>query len=112
VAAAIARILEDLEARGGLLGRDTANIVGVSPATVSSWARGEATPDLRSQTVIASLLYIVQRLSDLYEPHAARSWLNAKHPFLDDMRPIDSIRADEVEAVLAVIDRLDSGVYV
>jgi len=28
------------------------------------------------------------------------------------MRPIDSIRADEVEAVLAVIDRLDSGVYV
>jgi uncharacterized protein (DUF2384 family) len=109
---AVIRTLEDLEARGGLLGRDIANIVGVSPPTVSRWARGEATPDPHSQTVIASLLYIVQRLSDLYEPNAARSWLNAKHPFLADMRPIDMIRADDVEAVLAVIDRLDSGVYV
>ncbi len=111
MAAAVARILEELKSSGGLQGKDVANIVNVSPATVSRWAGGQATPDLHTQTVIAALSYIIRRLSDFYEPSEARLWLNAKHPLLDNARPIDMNRSGDAEAVLAVIDRLDSGVY-
>jgi predicted transcriptional regulator len=34
MATAVARILDDLRERGGLQGKDIANIVGVSPPTV------------------------------------------------------------------------------
>ncbi len=111
MASAVARILEALKTDGGLQGKDIANIVAVSPATVSRWSGGQATPDLHTQTVIAALSYIIRRLADFYEPSETRLWLNAKHPLLDNVRPIDLIRAGDAEAVLAVIDRLDAGVY-
>jgi len=82
VATAPARILERLREDGGLLGEDIANIVAVSPATVSRWASGKATPDLRTQTVIADLRYVVDRLGDFYAPDETRLWLHAKHPML------------------------------
>ena len=37
---AVARLVEDLRARGGLKGSDLANITHVSPDTVSRWAAG------------------------------------------------------------------------
>lgn len=111
MATAVSRILEDLKKDGGLQGKDVANIVNVSPATVSRWAGGQASPDLHTQTVIAALVFIIRRLADFYEPSETRLWLNAKHPLLEDARPIDLIRSGNPEPVLAVIDRLDAGVY-
>ena len=52
---AVARILDDLKDRGGLQGKDIANITAVSTATVSRWSHGKATPSLRTQTVIAGV---------------------------------------------------------
>ena len=108
---AVARILEEVKAGGGLQDKDVANIVDVAPATVSRWLSGEATPDIHTQTVIASLAYIIRRLADFYEPSETRLWLNAKHPLLDNVRAIDLIRNGDVESVLGVIDRLDAGIY-
>jgi transcriptional regulator with XRE-family HTH domain len=111
MATAVARIIEELKSEGGLQGKDVANIVNVSPATVSRWTGGRATPDLHTQTIIAALAYIIRRLSDFYEPSEARLWLNAQHPLLNSARPIDLIRNGHSEAVLAVIERLDASVY-
>ena len=36
-------------------------MVAVSTATVSRWSNGKATPDLRTQTVVAELRYVVDR---------------------------------------------------
>ena len=72
MATAVARILEDLRERGGLQGKDIANIVGASPPTVSRWSRGNGVPSLRTQTVIAELRYVVDRLSDFYTPDETR----------------------------------------
>lgn len=108
---AVARILEDLRKRGGLQGKDIANITDVSPPTVSRWAAGEARPQLRTQTVIADLRYVVERLSDFYTPEEARLWLHARHALLNGERAIDLIRNDRTQEVLAVIDRLEAGAY-
>ncbi len=109
---AVARILDDLRSRGGLQGKDIANIVDVSTATVSRWSRGNSAPSLKTQTVIADLRYVVDRLSDFYTPDETRLWLHSKHPLLNSERAIDLINAGRTEEVLAVIDRLDAGAYV
>ena len=111
MAAAVARIIEDLRDRGGLQGKDIANIVDVSTATVSRWSHGKGTPALRTQTVIADLRYIVDRLADFYTPDETRLWLHARHPLLNGERAIDLINQDRTEEVLAVIERLDAGAY-
>lgn len=108
---AVSRILDHLRDDGGLQGKDIANIVAVSPATVSRWFAGKATPDLRTQTVIAELRYVVDRLGDFYTPDETRLWLHTRHPMLDGERAIDLINAGQTERVLAVIEALDAGAY-
>ena len=108
---AVSRILEHLRDDGGLQGKDIANIVAVSPATVSRWSSGKAMPDLRTQTVIAELRYVVDRLADFYTPDETRLWLHAKHPLLRNERAIDLIYAGRTEEVLAAIEALDAGAY-
>jgi transcriptional regulator with XRE-family HTH domain len=108
---AVSRVLERLRHEGGLQGRDIANIVAVSPATVSRWSSGKSTPDLHTQTVIAELRYVVDRLAEFYTPDETRLWLHAMHPMLDNRRAIDLINAGQTEQVLGVIEALDSGAY-
>ena len=108
---AVSRLLSHLRNDGGLRGKDIANIVAVSPAIVSRWSSGKATPDLRTQTVIAELRYVVDRLAEFYTPDETRLWLHAGHPMLGHERPIDLLNAGRTEDVLAVIEALDSGAY-
>jgi transcriptional regulator with XRE-family HTH domain len=112
MATAVSRILDHLRNEGGLQGKDIANIVAVSPATVSRWSNGKASPDLRTQTVIAELRYVVDRLSDFYSSDETRIWLHAAHPMLKGERAIDLINAGRTEEVLGVIESLDAGAYI
>lgn len=109
---AVARIMDDLRTRGGLQGKDIANIVDVSPATVSRWFHGQGAPTLKTQTVIAELRYVIERLSDFYGADETRLWLHARHPMLSGARAIDLINEGRTEEVLAVIERLESGAFV
>lgn len=111
IESAIARSLDDLEQRGGLKGSDVANIVNASRPTVSRWKTSKASPPLATQTIIADLRYVVDRLSDFYTPAETRLWLHAKHPLLNNERAIDLILADRTQEVLAAIERLDAGAY-
>lgn len=108
---AVSRLLEDLRVRGGLSGRDIANILGVSPPTVSRWASGESGPTIEKQRIIAELRWVAERLSDFYEPDESRLWLQSAHPQLNGARPYDLIVSGQTNVVLEVIERLDSGVY-
>ncbi|HEY4164276.1 MAG TPA: antitoxin Xre/MbcA/ParS toxin-binding domain-containing protein [Dongiaceae bacterium] len=108
---AVAKLLDDLKERGGLKGMDVANIAAVSPATVSRWTAGKASPHPKTQLLISDLRYIVDRLADFYEPDEARIWLYAKHRLLNGARPIDLIHEKRADEVLAVIESLDAGAY-
>jgi transcriptional regulator with XRE-family HTH domain len=111
MSAAVSRMLDQLRDGGGLQGKDIANIVDVSPAMVSRWSSGKATPDLKTQTVIAGLRYVVDRLAEFYTPGETRLWLHAPHPILKGERAIDLINTGRVEEVLGVIETLDAGAY-
>jgi transcriptional regulator with XRE-family HTH domain len=112
MARAIASVIDTLKRTGGLQGADIASIADVSPATVSRWLNGKAAPELRTQTILASLRYVVDRLSEFYTPDETRLWLNAPHPMLGGGRAIERIIEGRAEEVLAVIDALDAGAYV
>ena len=60
---AVARILDDLRQRGGLKGIDVANMTAVSPATVSRWTSGSASPHPKTQRLIYDQRYVVERLA-------------------------------------------------
>ena len=109
---AVKKIIDVLRDSGGLQGKDIANIVAVSPATVSRWSSGKATPDLKTQTVIAELRYVVDRLSEFYSADETRLWLHTPHPMLNGERAIDLINAGRTEEVLAIIESLDTGAYI
>jgi hypothetical protein len=111
MAGAVAKILDDLRARGGLKGTDVANITAVSPATVSRWTAGKAFPHPKTQLVISDLRYVVDRLAEFYSPDETRIWLYSKHPLLNGERAIDLIHAGRTDEVLAVIESLDQGTY-
>ena len=109
---AVARILKDLRDRGGLKGADIANIVDVSPPTVSRWSTGKGAPTIHTQTIIADLRYVVDRLSDFYSAEETRLWLHATHPLLNNQRAIDLINEGRTEEVLTAIEQLDAGAYI
>ena len=111
MASAISTLIDDLEDRGHLKGIDVANIADVSTATVSRWRTGKATPQPRTQLLIADLRYVVDRLADIYTPDETRIWLYSRNALLDGERAIDLIHEDRTEEVLAVIERLDAGAY-
>jgi transcriptional regulator with XRE-family HTH domain len=108
---AVAKILERLKEDGGLQGRDIANIVSASPPTVSRWLKGKASPDIKTQTRIAQLGYLVDRLSEFYTSEETRLWLHTPHPMLGGKRAIDLLNEGKMEDVLAVIESIDAGAF-
>lgn len=108
---AVSRLVGELKAYGGLKGRDIANILGVSPPTVTRWSKGDGGPTIDKQTVMAELRWVAARLADFYEPDEVRLWLQSPHPQLKGARPYDLINEGRTPEVLEVIERLDSGVY-
>ncbi len=108
---AVSRMVGELRRLSGLKNVDLANIVGVSPPTVHRWSRGQGSPTIEKQQIIAELRWVAERLSDFYEPDEARLWLQTGHPQLGGARPYDLINGGRIADVLEVIDRLESGVY-
>lgn len=108
---AVAGLIDDLAVLGGLGPRDLANILSVSPETVDRWRRGEAGPTVDHQTAMAQLRWIAERLGEFYAPDEVRLWLQSPHPQLASARPYDLVNDNRADAVLEVIERLDSGIY-
>ena len=108
---AVSRMVGELCRVGGLNNVDLANILGVSPPTVHRWNKGQGSPTIEKQQIIADLRWVAERLSDFYEPDEARLWLQTGHPQLSGEKPYDLINEDRTAEVLEIIDRLESGVF-
>src|SRR4030095_14680163 len=71
--------------------RKLAAALGVSPAQVSRWRRGQGIdPDHAERLDVLEL--VMSALLRLYEPETAEKWLFGFNPFLRHRRPIVLIR--------------------
>lgn len=112
MSSAIAKRLDSIQARGGISGREVAQLLKTTPQTISRWRQGKVSPHPGSLDRLLKLDWLADQLASLYEPDEARLWLFSPHAELSGERPADLIAEDRMDEVLAVIDRLHSGAYV
>jgi hypothetical protein len=109
---AIAKRLESIKDKGGLLLVDVANVLGTRPETVSRWNQDRAFPHPATERLLLELEWIVDQLSDFYEPKEARMWLFSRQKLFDGKTPAELISEGKTEEVLAAIRQLRDSVFV
>jgi len=108
---AVARRLESLRDKGAIKNVEVANLLGTRPETVSRWNQGRAYPHSNTEKALLLLDYIVDQLSDLYEPNEARQWIFAPQKLLDGASPAELIRTNRIEEVKRLVNQLRDAVY-
>ncbi len=108
---AIARKLEIIQEKGAMRSTDIATIVGTRPETVSRWNQGKAFPQRDKEKVILDLEYVVDQLSDFYNPMEARLWLFSRQKLLNGKVPAQLIHDGDTDLVIEIIDQLRDGVF-
>jgi len=108
----IAKKLDLLEEKAAMRSVDVANVLGARPETVSRWKQSKAFPRSDAQRTLLDLEYIVEQLSDFYEPQEARLWLYSRQKLLGGAIPAELIREGKAVTVIAVTDQLRDSVHV
>lgn len=91
--------------------RRLADALGVSPAQVSRWMRGQGIDPLNAER-LDLLELALSFLLRLYEPETAERWLFGLNPHLRNRRPIDLIRMGETQELLLALRQERAGSYV
>jgi hypothetical protein len=108
---AVARKLESLRAKGAMRNIEVANLLGTRPEAVSRWNQGRAYPHSNTEKVLLELEFIVDQLSDFYEPNEARQWIFSPQKHLKGVSPAELIRDGRIEEVRRLVNQLRDAVY-
>lgn len=109
---AIARKLESIRVKGGMKSVDVANVLGLRPETVSRWNQGKAFPQPDTERLLLELEYIIDELSDFYQPEEARLWLFSRQKLLGGQIPAELIQQGRTEEVRGLVAQLRDSVFV
>ena len=90
--------------------RKLADALGVSPAQIGRWMRGQGIDELNAERV-EMLELVMANLLRMFEPEAARAWLFGINAFLRNTRPIDAIRMGQFDEVLAAVRQTRAGSF-
>jgi hypothetical protein len=108
---AVARKLDSLRAKGAMKNIEVANLLGARPETVSRWNQGKAYPHPSTEKTLLELEYIVDQLSELYEPDEARQWIFSPQKLLAGASPAALIREGRIDEVHRLVSQLRDAVY-
>jgi len=92
---AVARKLDSLRSKGAMKNIEVANLLGTRPETVSRWNQGKAYPHPSTEKTLLELEYIVDQLSELYEPDEARHWIFSPQKLLNGGAPAADRTGDD-----------------
>lgn len=90
--------------------RRLAELLGVSPAQVTRWRRGQGIDEANAQRVDL-LELVMSSLLRLYSPDTAELWLTGLNPFLGGRRPIDLVRKGHAHELLDAIAQERAGSF-
>ncbi len=109
--AAVANRVQVIKERGGIHGREVAQLLDTTPETVSRWKTGRTEPQPDRLHRLLALEWLLDQLSEFYEPDEARLWLFSPHRLLNGDRPADRIQAGNIDDVLALLAQLRDGAF-
>ena len=112
VSNAVARRLDSIRTKGAMRHVEVANMLGARPETVSRWSDGRAYPHVRTENTLLEIEFIVDQLSDFYEPNETRQWMFSPQKQLDGVSPAELVRNGRIDDVRWLVNRLRDGVYV
>jgi transcriptional regulator with XRE-family HTH domain len=110
MASALAERLEKIKARGGITGRDVAQLLDTTPETVSRWSAGRIDPPHERLQRLLELEFFLTELSEFYSPDEVRLWLFSPHRLLGGETAAVRIQ-DGTQDVFALLDQIRSGAY-
>ncbi|HEU4450334.1 MAG TPA: helix-turn-helix domain-containing protein [Gaiellaceae bacterium] len=90
--------------------RRLADALGVSPAQVTRWLRGQGI-DAENAERLDLLELTMSAVLRLYDAETAEKWLVGLNPLLGHRRPLDAIRAGETAGVLRALRQERAGSY-
>jgi transcriptional regulator with XRE-family HTH domain len=90
--------------------RRLAELLGVSPAQVTRWRRGQGIDELNAQRVDL-LELVMSALLRLYSAVSAELWLRGTNPHLGGRRPVDLVRAGRARELLDAIAQERAGSF-
>src|SRR5262245_41604384 len=111
MSSAVARKLESLREKGAMRNIEVANLLGTRLETVSRCNQGHAYPHASTEKTLLELEYIVDQLSDFYEPNEARQWIFSPQKHLGGTSPAELIREGKIDDVRRLVNQLRDGVY-
>lgn len=109
---AVARRLESICSKGAMRHIEIANLLGTRPETVSRWNQGRSYPHARTEKTLLELEFIVDQLSDFYEPNEARHWMFAPQKHLRGLSPAELIEGGRIDEVRRLVNQIRDAVYV
>lgn len=90
--------------------RRLAELLGVDPAQVTRWRRGQGIDDTNAARV--DLLELVMAsLLRLYDAAVAERWLLGLNPHLGQRRPLDLLRRGQAQELLAALRNERAGSF-
>ena len=90
--------------------RAVADILGVSPAQVSRWRKGQV-PDLDNADRLAGLALVAEMLSRWLAPEVREGWLHGPNAHLADRSPSYLIRLGQVADVIGALESEKAGAF-
>lgn len=108
---AVAKKLASIRTKGAMKHRDVADLLGTRPETVSRWNQGRAYPHSSTERTLLELEFIVDQLSDFYEPNEARLWIFSPQKLLGGVSPAALIREGRIDEVRRLVNQLRETVY-
>ena len=108
---AVAKRLDALRRKGAMKNIEVANLLGTRPETVSRWNQGRAYPHARTEKMLLELEYIIDQLSEYYEPDEARQWIFAPQKLLAGRSPAELIGKGRIGDVMRLVGQLREAVH-
>ncbi len=112
VSSPIAKRLESMRTKGAMRHSEVASLLGTRPETVSRWNQGRAYPHARTEKTLLELAFIIDQLSDFYEPHEARQWIFSPQKHLGGASPAELIQDGRIDEVRRLVNQIRDAVYV
>lgn len=73
--------------------------------------RQDAFPRPHAEKQLLALEYIIDQLSDIYEPQEARLWLYSPQRLLEDKSPAELFQQGRAQDVILVVNQLRDSVH-